>query len=310
MAPAGDEFALIDWIRRRSTAGPQVPLGIGDDAAVVELHVDRRCLVTTDLLMDGVDFVLSSTGAELVGRKSLAVSLSDIAAMAGRPVAAFVSLALPRSHGRALAELLYAGMWPLAAEFEVTIAGGDTNTWDGPLVINTTVLGEATGHGPVTRGGARPGDSIFVSGPLGGSLAGRHLTFTPRVREAAALHEAVELHALIDLSDGLASDLRHILDESGTGAIVEAAAVPIHDDVDDALAAAERLHHALADGEDFELLFTVSAEDARRLLSPSPRVPGLTRVGRITAERDCLLEWPDGRRERLPSGGWEHRFTP
>src|SRR5205823_1206400 len=147
------------------------------------------CLVTTAMLLDGSCLVLAEAGPRRVGRKAMAVNLSDIAAMAGRPVAAFVSVGLPRQGGRALAEELYQGLREVADAFDTAIAGGDTNAWDGLLVISVTVLGEATGRGPVCRNGARPGDWLLVTGPLGGSILGKHLEFTPRVREALRLHE-------------------------------------------------------------------------------------------------------------------------
>lgn len=303
-APTG-EFSLIDWIRDRAAAHPAVPVGIGDDAALVRSSADGL-LVTTDMLMDGVDFDLRTTPHELIGRKCLAVNLSDIAAMAGRPLAAFVSLALPRTGGRALAEGLYRGIWPLASEFGVTIAGGDTNTWDGPLVVNVTVLGEPPPSGPVLRSGARSGDLLFVTGPLGGSIGGRHLSFTPRVREAAKLLSLVDLHALIDLSDGLASDVRHIAQESAVGVVIDAPSVPIHEDVDPQLPPADRLRHALCDGEDFELLFAVSADDGARLLSQTGADLAMTCIGEVIDGHDCFLRTLDGKLEELPRGGWEH----
>jgi thiamine-monophosphate kinase len=260
------------------------------------------------MLMDGVDFDVQTTSHELIGRKCLAVNLSDIAAMAGRPLAAFVSLALPRHGGRALAEELYHGMWPLASEFDVAIAGGDTNTWDGPLVVNVTVLGAPPPTGPVLRSGARSGDLLFVTGPLGGSIGGRHLSFTPRVREAEHLLSLVDLHALIDLSDGLASDVRHIADESKVGVVIDAESIPIHRDVDPQFAPAERLRHALSDGEDFELLFAVSADDGAKLLSQAGHGLALTCVGEVTDGHDCFLRSVDGTLQPLPRGGWEHRL--
>src|SRR5262249_31388106 len=154
-------------------------------------------------------------GARRVGRKAMAANLSDIAAMAGRPVAAFAAVALPRTGSSQLAEDLYQGLREVADAFETPIAGGDTNSWKGPLVISVTVLGEAVGRGPVLRSGAKPGDWLLVTGPLGGSLRGKHLNFTPRVREALQLHSLVELHAMIDISDGLAADVGHICEESG-----------------------------------------------------------------------------------------------
>src|SRR5262249_43585157 len=158
---------------------------------------------------DGSCFRLDEAGPRRVGRKAMAVNLSDIAAMAGRPVAAVASVGLPRRGGRALAEELYLGLREAADAVATAVVGGDTNGWHGPLVISGTLLGEATGAGPVTRAGARPGDWLLVTGPLGGSILGKHLDFIPRVREALALHATAELHAMIDVSDGLAADVGH-----------------------------------------------------------------------------------------------------
>jgi thiamine-monophosphate kinase len=302
------EFELIEWIRARSRGSGAVPVGIGDDAAVVRAG-RGGLLVTTDLLMEGTHFDLRVATAREVGRKSLAVNLSDVAAMAGQPLAAFVSIALPRAGGRALAEELYAGMWPLAEEFGVVIAGGDTNSWDGPLVVNVCVVGEPTGSGPVTRTGAQPGDWLLVTGPLGGSLAGRHLHFTPRVREAQALHGTARLHALIDISDGVASDVRHLLRGDELGCVIDAVAVPIHPDVDRELAADERLRRALCDGEDFELLLAVAPGDGAGLLHNPPPDIQLWRIGEITGDGQRLLRAGDGSVQPLISGGWEHRVS-
>lgn len=305
----GGELALIEWIREHATGAAHVPIGIGDDAALIRHSSGTDTLVTTDLLMDGVHFDLASTEPRLVGRKALAVNLSDVAAMAGIPRAAFVSVALPKAHGRRLAEQLFDGLISLAREFDVVIAGGDTNTWNGPLVVNVTLLAEPTGDGPVLRGGARVGDRILVTGSLGGSLAARHLTFTPRVREALALHAAVDLHALIDVSDGLATDLRHVLQASGVGAVIDANSIPVHSDVDETLPAAQRIDHALRDGEDFELLFTVAADDARRLCTAPPFETPLSEIGEITGTAgEFLLRDLDGRCTPIRQSGWEHGF--
>ncbi len=178
-------------------------------------------------------------------------------------------------------------MEPLAERFGVDLVGGDTNAWAGPLVISVTVLGEATERGAVGRTGARPGDAILVTGPLGGSLfAGRHLRPEPRITEALALHDAAPIHALIDLSDGLSSDLAHILTESGgLGAELDAQAIPVHPDAhamsqEDGRSA---LEHALHDGEDFELCLVVSPDDARRLLAARGGWATLHEVGRVTS---------------------------
>lgn len=306
------EFEYIHWLRQRTVPDARVLIGPGDDAAVLKPPAGRL-LVTTDMLMDGVDFRLTETDARTIGRKAMAVNLSDIAAMAGRPLAAVVAVALPTTAAvpvRLLAEDLYHGLREQADAFAVPIVGGDTNSWAEGLVVTVTILGEATEHGPVTRSGARVGDTICVTGPLGGSILGRHLGPKPRIREALRLHELAALTAMADISDGLAADLGHILTESGVGAVVEAARIPIHPD---AVALARQtgrapLEHALGDGEDFELVFTVPPADAERLLREQP-IPGLTlaRIGEIVTS-GLWLDEPAGRHP-LTAWGWQHTFT-
>jgi thiamine-monophosphate kinase len=303
------EFAFINWVRLRLPACPGVPIGIGDDAALFRVGDAAECLITVDMLMDGVDFHLHGTEPSEIGRKALAVSLSDIAAMAGKPTAAVVALALPKAHGRQLAERVHSGIHALASEFQVAIVGGDTNSWDGPLVICCTVVGTPTARGPVRRNGAQAGDWILVTGDLGGSILGKHLSFQPRVREAIVLHQAADLHAMIDISDGLAADLHHLLEESGMGATIRAAELPISEAaqrIDDLRSPVE---HALADGEDFELLFTVSPHDGRRLCAHPPCAVRLSHIGEITAERSCTLVATDGKGVPLPPMGWVHSLA-
>lgn len=299
------EFRLIDWVRQRSGPHPQVPIGIGDDAALLAPTPGEEVIVTTDMLMDGRHFIVGETPPEKIGRKALAVNLSDIAAMGGRPLAAFVSWALPRHRGRGLAESLFEGISQLAREFNVSIAGGDTNSWDGPLVINITLVGETIGQRRILRSGAQPGDAIFVTGPLGGSLSGRHLTFTPRVNEAIDLTRRVRVNSMLDLSDGVASDLRHILNLSRVGATLDAGSIPIHTDVDPQLPRSEQLRKALTDGEDFELLLTVSPSDAEQLVTDPPQGFSLYRIGVVDAEPGGRIKTERGI-EPLPTGGWEH----
>jgi thiamine-monophosphate kinase len=265
-------------------------------------------LCTTDMLMDGTCFRLAEAGPRLVGRKAMAVNLSDIAAMAGRPTAALVSVALPRQHGRALAEDLYLGLRDVADAFETAIAGGDTNSWDGPLVISVTVLGEATPRGLVRRSGAKPGDWLLVTGPLGGSILGKHLTFTPRVREALELHALVDLHAMIDISDGLAADVHHLCTESGCGAVLRAEGIPISDAARRINDGRSPLDHALADGEDFELVFALPAAEALRLLQTQP-VAGITctHIGECVDQGFWLEE--AGRRRLLEPRGYVHALA-
>jgi thiamine-monophosphate kinase len=247
-------------------------------------------------------------------------------------------VALPRRGGWELGQGLHLGLQELADEFSVAVAGGDTNTWDGPLVISVTVLGEATGSGPVRRSGAKVGDWIMATGSFGGSIAGKHLDFTPRVAEALALHQAVALHGMLDVSDGLAADLGHILEESHVGAILDAAHIPISTaatppfkggDVIDSppseggaggvtphtsrspgrvVSDATRLTRALGDGEDFELLFTVSSADGQKLLAEPPFSTPLAHIGEIVAGQNCLLRGFEGTLAPLVLTGWKHGF--
>lgn len=301
------EFDLIASIRKLARSNEHVIVGIGDDAAVLR-GGSSDTLVATDMLMEGVHFIVDQTTPELIGRKALAVNLSDIAAMAGTPTAAFVSVALPRRYGSEFAKRCMQGILRLADEHRVALAGGDTNIWEGPFVINVTVMGIAGPWGAVLRSGARPGDAILVSGPLGGSLAGRHHSFEPRLELARHIAHKVPVHAMIDISDGLVSDLGHILDESGVGAEVELELVPIHSDVDAALSKAERLQHALSDGEDFELLLCMSESNAKTLAADWPFDVALTRVGRITPCPGCWSIDANGQRAAFTKTGWEHRW--
>jgi thiamine-monophosphate kinase len=301
------EFEYIDWLRRRTAAHPRVLLGPGDDCAVLDA-AGHGWLVTTDMLLEGSHFSLAETEPRRVGRKAMAVNLSDIAAMGGRPVAAFVSVALPRTGTRPLAEALYEGMRTLADEFDTTIAGGDTNTWAGGLVISVTLLGEPGPQGPIRRSGARPGDWLLVTGPLGGSLLDKHLDFAPRVREALALQTQARLHAMIDISDGLAADVNHLCEESGCGATLNAEAISVSDAAHRIPDGRSPLEHALGDGEDFELAFAVAPEDGERLVRMQP-IGGITlyRAGTfVTGSGLTLIE--DGRPRPLPPTGYVHPF--
>lgn len=305
--PTG-ERAFIRWLRGRCRRHLNVLLGPGDDAGVVRTTPGRPCLLAADMIMEGVHFDLSGATPAQVGRKALAINLSDLAAMAGRPVAALVSLALPRGRAGALATEVLDGIQTLADQFHLSIVGGDTNSWDGPLVVDVSVLGEAGPKGPLLRSGAKPGDAILVTGTLGGSLAGHHLDFTPRVREALLLHERYDLHAMIDLSDGLSTDLHHILEESRCGAVLRADAIPISDPAQTAVDGLSPLEHALHDGEDFELLFTAPAGQAHRILTDQPlRIP-ISKIGEITSETTAWMIDDSGARQELLPHGWEHGF--
>ncbi len=306
------ELKWIAQLRRRLPAHPLLRLGPGDDAAVLRTAGMDECVITVDMLTDGVDFQLSEIDPRRAGRKALAVNLSDLAAMASRPLAAVIALALPRRGGAELAAAMYEGMLPLAEEYQLAIAGGDTNSWEGALAVSITLLGEVTERGPLRRDGARPGDKIIVTGAFGGSILGRHLDFEPRVREALLLNRQYGLRAGIDVSDGLLLDLAHLAEESGCGAALRTDDVPVSDD---AQRLARRggdgttpLEHALSDGEDFELILAVSPDEAARMLAEQPLQVPLTAIGQFVAEPGLWELRADGGRGRLEPRGWQHRL--
>ena len=304
------ESQFIEWLRSRLGAHAALRLGPGDDAAVVRLGDRCDCVVTTDLLTDGVDFDLARDAAHRVGRKALAVNLSDLAAMAARPLAAVIALALPRIDGLRIAQELYEGLLPLAEQYGVAIAGGDTNSWDAPLAISITLFGTPGPTGPLLRSGARPGDRILVTGSFGGSILGRHFDFEPRVNEALLLASRYELHAGMDVSDGLSLDLSRLATASGCGAVVRLDQVPIAEAAHDL--AAQRtdgltpLDHALGDGEDFELILAVPPADADRILHDQPLDVPVTCIGEFISKAGLWGESPDGGRSQLTPRGWEH----
>ncbi len=306
------ESELIAYLRRRLPSHPLLRLGPGDDAAVLRLDDVDDGVVTVDMLTDHVDFELAEVDPRRVGRKCLAANLSDLAAMAAEPLAGVVALALPRHGGMELAVALYEGMLPLAEKYNLAIAGGDTNSWDGPLAVSVTLIGKATERGPLRRDGARPGDRIVVTGSFGGSLLGRQFDFEPRVHEALLLAERYELHAGIDVSDGLSVDLAHLVERSGCGAVLHTDAVPIH--VDAQRLAEQRadgstpLDHALDDGEDFELILAVAADDAQRMFSEQPLEVPLAAIGEFVAQPGLWQLDRQGTRSKLIPQGWEHKF--
>jgi thiamine-monophosphate kinase len=326
------ELPFLHWLRENIPPAPNIALGIGDDAALLNQRTGKQTVVTTDMLMDGVDFIAAQgvspqdrqDWAQIVGRKALAVNLSDLAAMGAKPVAAFVSLAVLRDGKPAetleFTKRLMQGVQLLADEFGCAIAGGDTNSWLGPLVISITAIGEVdTGMGWL-RSGARPGDAILVTGSFGGSLRfGRHLTFTPRVREALQLRSMnAEIHAAIDVSDGLSLDLSRIAEASKCGACVHVAKIPIHADAIDRerkhedgsisvlLDGLPPLQNALSDGEDFELILAVPPHEAERLLRDQPLDIRLTQIGWFTAEPGLTQQLPSGEVLPLQPRGYEH----
>jgi len=304
------ESRLIDWLRDRLPDHPLLQVGLGDDAAVLRMAGAERIVMTTDLLSDGVDFVVGEMDPRRIGHKALAVNLSDLAAMAAQPMAGVVSLLFPHGADYQLAVGLFEGMLPLAEQFSLAMAGGDTNCWPGGLAISITLLGQVTERGPLLRGEAQPGDAVVVSGAFGGSILGRHLDVCPRVNEALALHQGYTIHAGIDCSDGLSLDLSRLAEESGRGATLDAGRIPIHDDARQLSRreadGATPLDHALADGEDFELILAVPPDEAQRMVAEQPLDVMLTIVGEVTAERGLRLRDPSGKLQELRPRGWQH----
>ena len=300
------EFDFIQWIREQARFNPSlVEVGPGDDCAVLNLG-GEKLLLTTDQVLDGVHFSLEDDGPEAAGRKAAARNLSDIAAMAGEPVAMLAALAAPQGFSQDDAQAVYRGLATAGLEFNCPLVGGDVAAWheDGRLIVTVTVLGRAGGVGPVLRSGARKLDAVCITGRLGGAWNSRRdMTFTPRLFEARILAQQYGARAMIDLSDGLARDLGHIVEESHWAAEIDAAAIPIHEDAagrDDPLAA------ALYDGEDYELLFALPPDECARLLANPPFRTPVTRIGTMVPGLGMTL-LRNGRREPLAPGGWEHQ---
>jgi thiamine-monophosphate kinase len=305
------EADFLHWLREQLPEHRQVLLGPGDDAAVVRLAQSSDLVVTSDLLTDGVDFLLEECGPLRVGRKSLAVNLSDLAAMASRPVAIIVSLALPHTTALATARGFFKGLLPLAEEYDVAIAGGDTNTWEKGLVVSITALGETTAAGALTRSGAQVGDQILVTGDFGGSILGKHLDFEPRVREALLLQERYELHAGIDVSDGLSLDLSRLAASSRCGAAIELDRVPVAQAAEQLSNRAgdklNPLEHALSDGEDFELIIAAPPAAAEQILADQPLQVPVTMIGEVVEQPGLWQRTSMGQLQWLEARGYEHQ---
>jgi thiamine-monophosphate kinase len=251
------EFGVIEKIKKLFKTDASVIRGPGDDCAVVSFDKEHYLLLTCDMLVEDVDFT-RKTKPYLIGRKALAVSLSDIAACAGWPRYALVSLGLPKDSSFELVHGICQGLRDLAKKYEVNIVGGDLSRAE-KISIDLSVCGVVEKKHLVLRSGARPQDVIFVTGSLGGSLRGKHLKFFPRLKEARFLVENFKVQAMIDVSDGLAQDLSQITSQSRVGAIIYEQLIPLSRQ-------ARGLSDALFSGEDFELLFTLSAAEAKRLV--------------------------------------------
>src|SRR5574337_43066 len=334
------EFALIERIRNLLPRPHDALLGVGDDCAALRPTAGKDLLLTTDLLVDGIDFTPQTITPFRLGRKAMGVNLSDIAAMGGLPRAALVTLAVPPDKEIEFIDELYRGLLEEGARFAVEVIGGDLSA-SSTLMISVTLVGEVDAGKAVTRSGAKPGERIWITGWLGAAAAGlaalragcrllddqietpfevsgslreairqaieRHLCPIPRVREGRALAQAGAASAMIDLSDGLASDLTHLCRESGVSATIREDRIPI-DQTASVIAhhfSQEPLAMALQGGEDFELLFT-SSWDPADIAALFPDAVTVTAIGRVEeAGQGCRLERPDGNTVEL-TGGYDH----
>jgi thiamine-monophosphate kinase len=349
--PSRSEFDFIQQIRRRAlnqahdtkrpntshiTHHTSLSLGIGDDAAIIQQQSGRETVITTDLLIEDIDFRLNSTTPWLLGYKALAVSLSDIAAMGARPRYALLSIGIPRQiWDTDFVDEFYEGFFALAETYRVALIGGDVSRTPERIVIDSIVVGEAARGRSVQRSGARPGDHIFVTGALGGAAAGlrllergsrletkpsrssrsqaveqlilRQLRPAPRVPWGALLSEEHLATAMIDISDGLSSDLAHLCRESNVGARIDAARIPIDPPVIDLCGrrALDPLLLALHGGEDFELLFTIRPRDLKRLPRGLGGVP-VTYLGDVTNDAGHISLAEGSRVSTIEPAGFTH----
>jgi thiamine-monophosphate kinase len=303
-----------------------VILPIGDDAAAIRGRKDRLWLVSTDALVEGIHFDLRYFSPEDLGWKALAVNLSDIAAMGGTPVYFTTSIAVPSTRNSAWVRKLYQGMLKLAAEFRVHLVGGDTCASPKGVFLDLTILGEVKPSEMVTRKGARPGDIVFVTGDLGGSAMGlellkrhsrsaktypeathRHLRPTPRSHIGRFLASRRLASSLIDISDGLSTDLHHLCEQSGVGAVIDKEKIPTAKTSGKlcALLSKTALDYALNGGEDYELLFTVSQKLKNRIPKSFNGI-AIHEIGWITRDAGRCYLLDQGRRKRLLPGGFDH----
>ncbi len=276
------EQSFLAYLRGRCRGLPQVKVGIGDDAAVIQSP--RGSLIAcTDQIVDGVDFASGEHALADVGYKAMAINLSDIAAMGAVPTSALVTLTLPKENATRIAGGVYEGILEAAQQYQVAIAGGDITTYDGPLAISITLLGEVPAGDAWLRSGAQAGDAILVTGPIGGSLLGRHMRPTPRLDLVAPLRERFNVHSAIDISDGLSLDLDRLCASSRVGAEIDMSSIPIHVDATrrSETTGETPLEHAWADGEDFELILTLGSQETETLLA-SELGKSLTQIGTIT----------------------------
>ena len=325
------EAGIIRLVQEKGPTGlaSHIRKGIGDDCAVLEAGGERCLLVTTDTLIQGIHFTDQTLPPEALGWKALAVNMSDIAAMGGTPQTAFLSMGLKPESRVSFLESFMAGFKALADESAIVLAGGDTVESPSCVAITVTLLGDCPPENVVYRSGARVGDDLWVTGPLGNAAGGlfllreglpseaseyasliqAHQRPAPRLGVGIALGESGLVHAMIDISDGIAKDLGHICEQSHTGALLQPASIPMSDALLRLAADAKKspLDWALHGGEDYELLFAASSSEEEKIVSLTTKASGSppTKIGAIIKEDGIWLEGATGR-NRLQSGGYVH----
>ncbi len=307
------EREFIHWLQGQELQfGQGVQIGVGDDAAVLATEVFGSehvsgIVVSTDAITDGTHFKLSEHSLESIGRKAMAVNLSDLAAMAAIPVAAVISYTVPREFDLPKMKELFQGSLRLARQFGFSIVGGDTNCSDGPLCIAITVLGKPMAENVWRLDGGRAGDWVFVSGTIGGSIRGRHMNFEPRLELANYLASQFKIHAATDISDSLSLDLQSLASASNVGALINPECIPVSVDAISlaAQSGATPIEHALSDGEDFELIFTAPPEIGHLILNDEHLPVEVSRIGELIDPKGIWAKI-DGQTVKLDVSGYSH----
>ena len=298
------EKEFVSWIESRNRARASVLVDVGDDACVIAPN-ELASVVTTDSLCDRIHFDTREHSLERIGRKSLAVSISDILAMGARPAQAVLTFFLPRSFSLSDAQQVYLGAEEVAAANGVAITGGDTNRYDGPLIVGSTLIGYVSPERIWKIDGAKIGDSILVTGSLGGSILGRHLDFQPRTEWVQKIADKYTINAATDITESFSLDLSYLLQQSRVGGMIDRQAVPISDAAAELSRSTERsaFERGMTDGEDFELLLVTSADIADEILTSESDV--VTRVGTVVEETGLWLV-DNGEKTRFEPKGYVH----
>jgi thiamine-monophosphate kinase len=289
-----NELSFIEYLKKEIPYSGRVRVGIGDDAAVLDIGKGKQLVISTDVIVENVDFEIKTLSPEKIGRKALAINLSDIAAMGAKPTAFVISIGKPTRITTTWLKRFYKGLLALAKQYDVPCIGGDFSK-SKEFFASVTIFGEAAPDQIVKRSGAKPGDWVAVTGALGGSLLRHHCDFTPRIREGLFLSQHIKPNAMIDISDGLVQDLGHILKASKAGAAIDLDKIPVSNDAKKMSSGNKEraLNRVLSDGEDFELLFTASPQKKKILekiwKKRFPRAP-LTWIGKIEG-RKSVIRW-------------------